>query len=99
MSCRHDFNDIEGDFGRRKRRDDVLGDFGRRRRCDCVFECLFELLEDAFDNDDRCCHRRDFISPGRGFDSRRRCDCECVFECLFDLLDDALEDDFGRCPR
>ncbi|NLK64155.1 MAG: hypothetical protein GX289_03570 [Tissierellia bacterium] len=57
MSCRHDFNDIEGDFGRRKRRDDVLGDFGRRRRCDCVFECLFDLLDDALEDDFGRCPR------------------------------------------
>jgi hypothetical protein len=40
-------------------RNDVagIGNRRRRRRCDCVcvFECLEELLEDAFDDNDRCC--------------------------------------------
>ena len=38
-------------------RNDVGGERNRRRpcNCECVFECLFDLLEDAFDDDDRCC--------------------------------------------
>jgi hypothetical protein len=93
--CRED---VAGDFGRRCR-DDVAGDVGFRRRCECVFECLFELLEDALGEDNRvCCSKRwrNFVGGAGEFDNRRRCDCECVFECLFDLLDDALD---NRCPR
>lgn len=77
-----------------------------RRRCDCVYECLLELLEDAGENNNNnnhhccCCNRvRPDVRPGGG--SNRRCNCECVYECLYDLLDDALEeeDDFCKCPR
>ncbi|HHZ02132.1 MAG TPA: hypothetical protein GX396_04245 [Tissierellia bacterium] len=88
-------NDVAGRGGRRRDRD-----FGRR--CECVFECLLDLLEDALDDRDnrRCCERRNWEGLRPGGDFRRRCDCECVFECLLNLLEDELDDDdFCRCPR
>ena len=95
MSCRNNFNDVAGDFGRKRCGNDIAGDSSRR--CECVFECLLELLEDAFDDDNNhhCGHRRYSVSPGGG--SRRRCDCDCVFECLLELLEEAEEDD--HCCR
>lgn len=65
-----------------------------RSRCECVFECLLELLEEAGENNNHhCCHRNS-VSPGGGTENRkRRCDCECVFECLIELLEDALEEE------
>ncbi len=91
-------NNVAGDFGRRRCNNNVAGDTGRR--CECVYECLFELLENAGENNNHCCHRNNSVSPDGGFDRRRRCDCECVFECLLELLEDALEEeDHCRCPR
>lgn len=87
-------DNVAGDFGRRK--NNVGGDFGRR--CECVFECLLELLEAAGENNNHCCHRNS-VSPAGDVELRRRCDCECVFECLIELLEDALEEDFCRRPR
>ena len=50
-------NDVEGDFGRR-RCENVAGDRGRRRcDCDCVFECLEELLEDALGEEENNHHK------------------------------------------
>ena len=38
-----------------RRNDDIGGERNRRRRrrCDCVFECLLDLLEDALDDNRR----------------------------------------------
>lgn len=91
MSYRNNFNEVAG-AGKRCR-NNVAGEIGRR--CECVFECLLELLEEAGENNNKCCHREhNSVSPGGENESlRRRCDCECVFECLIELLEDALEEE------
>ena len=98
MSCRNNFNDVAGDFGRKRCGNDIAGDSSRR--CECVFECLLELLEDASEenNNHHCCHHNS-VSPNGGIDSRRRCDCDCVFECLLELLEDAEEENHCCCCR
>ncbi len=71
-----------------------------RRDCDCVFDCLRELLEDAFEEDncnrDRkcCCRNNDDV---RG--ERNRRDCDCVFDCLGELLEGRDEEERNRCNR
>jgi len=69
----------------------IAGERNRRRRdCDCVFDCLEELLEGR--NEDRdsrrncCCRDKDV----RGERNRRNCDC--VFDCLGELLEDRDEE-------
>lgn len=89
MSCRN--NNVGGDFGRKCENNQVSPNGGTLRRCECVFECLFELLEDAVNNNNNhCCHRNS-VSHGGG--TQKRCDCECVFECLLELLEDAQEEE------
>lgn len=68
MSCRYN-NNVAGtgglncitaaEFCRRRCDEDVAPDFGRR--CNFVYECLFDLLEDALEdnnNNHHCCCRR-----------------------------------------
>ena len=79
----------------RRRCENVAGETGRIRcDCDCVFECLLELLEDANNENNHC--RCNKVRPGGG-ENRRR--CECVFACLIDLLEDALAEDEDICCR
>ncbi len=94
MSGRNDCNDVAGT--RNRCGNNVAGGSGRNR-CECVFECLLQLLEEAGGSNHVCCGSNS-VSPGGGSLSRR-CDCECVFECLLELLEDALEEDSCKCPR
>ncbi len=69
----------------------------RRCDCDCVFDCLEELLEGAFEEDNcnrnrnRCCSDNDDVCDERDNDDVRgeenRRDCDCVFDCLKELLE------------
>ena len=70
------------------RHDNVAGTGRIRCDCECVFECLLELLEDALgeNNKKHCCRNNDKVA---GISGRR---CECVFKCLKELLEDALEE-------
>ncbi|MDW5298602.1 MAG: hypothetical protein SA378_00465 [Sedimentibacter sp.] len=56
--------------------------------CDCVYECLLELLSDALCSNNPCAGR---------VNNR----CFCVYECLYELLSDALENNchHPHCPR
>ncbi len=75
----------------------TAGGSGVMRRCECVYECLLELLESAGNSNNICCHRN-CVGPSGGSNCwRRRCDCECVYECLLQLLEEAGN---GSCnPR
>jgi hypothetical protein len=69
----------------------VAGTTGRRCDCECVFECLLKLLEEALgENNNHCCHRNNNVA---GTGGNRNRNCECVFECLVELLEDALKED------
>lgn len=79
-------------MGNKTNNNNVAGTTDRRRwDCECVYECLLELLADALGENNHC--HRDCC--------KRRCDCNCVYECLFELLSDALEEEnhHHKCPR
>ena len=85
---------VAGEFGRRINRcgNNVAGTGRIRCNCDCVYDCLLELLDAAEENNNNnhhvCCGNWvNPVSPDIG--NRRRCDC--VYECLHDLLEDAVE--------
>jgi len=67
--------------------------------CECVYECLLELLADALGKNNPPCAGS--VSPGGGVNGTGRRRCVCVYECLYELLADALEDDCNhhKCPR
>ena len=94
MSCRNDCNHVAETVNRC--RNNVAGNCGRNR-CECVFECLLQLLEEAGENNNICCGRNNVCTGGGSLN--RRCDCQCVFECLIELLEDAIEEEPCRCPR
>ena len=96
MSCRN--NNVGGDSGRRWPNGEVSPGGGSSERCECVFECLLQLLEDAGNSNNHCCHRNS-VSQGVGANLERRCDCECVFECLTELLEGAQEEEENHCWR
>ena len=92
---------VAGAEGRRRCHDNVGGESGNLFcDCECVFECLLELLADALGKNDPCAGR---VRPSGGSngpnENNRR--CFCVYECLYELLSDALEENnhHHHCPR
>lgn len=91
-------NSVGGDFGR-KCPGQVSPGGGISRRCECVYECLLELLEEAGNNNNNHCCHQDSVSPDSGSNClNRRCDCQCVFDCLIELIEGAQEEENScRC--
>ena len=71
MSRNHNGNNVAGTGG---------------RNCDCVYECLLELIQDALGENNQCGRNNSNVAGAGG---RRNCDF--VFECLEELLEDALD--------
>lgn len=92
---------VAGDFYRKCGNNNVGGTGRIRCNCDCVYDCLLELLDAAEENNNNnrrpvCCGSwENPVSPGGG--NRHRCDC--VYNCLHELLEDAVEseEESNRC--